>query len=328
MHIGVDIMGSDSSPYTLFESILRIIDSPNPSPFFEVYASNEVIRNVISTYSNSILEKISFCLASNEASSCDESLYELIKNSDTSMSRGLQALKEGNIDAFVTAGETRALMVTSKIHLSMISSIKRPALLATFPSFSRGFAVLDVGANLSYKAEYLVQYAAMGVIHQKIIKGVSSPIVALLNVGSESSKGSIEQRKVFDALKKMSNKGLFTFIGNVEGSDVFKKKIDVLVTDGFTGNVLLKTAEGTADYIFDQVDRLSLIEEDKKCIHDYKKKFQEANDYGAVLIGVQGVVVKCHGNATIDSFYCGILDAIELVEKKFLHSLFSVEEML
>lgn len=321
-------MGGDSSPYILFESVLRVVQSPIPSIFFEVYASDEVIQKLISTYSSLILEKISFFSASNEDSVSLESLYSLIKNSDTSMSKGLKALKEGSADAFVTAGETGALMVSSKFHLSMIPSIKRPALLAIFPSLSTGFAVLDVGANLSYKAEYLIQYAAMGAIHQQIIKGVSSPRVALLNVGTESSKGSIEQRKVFDALKKMSIDGHFTFIGNVEGNDLFKSSIDVLVSDGFTGNVLLKTAEGTADYIFEQVDRLSLPEESRKTIYDCQKKFKDANHYGAVLVGVQGVVVKCHGNATVDSFYCGILEAMELVEKKFLHSLLSVDQML
>lgn len=327
MRIGVDIMGSDSSPFTLFESIFRVVGSHIPPPFFEVYATDDVVQKITCMYSSSLPENISFYSASKETSSYHESLYELIKNSDTSMTRGLQALKEGNIDAFVTAGETGALMVTSKTHLSMISSIKRPALLAIFPSLSTGFAVLDVGANLSNKAEYLVQYAAMGVIHQKVIKGISCPSVALLNVGSESSKGSMEHRKVYDGLKKMSKKGHFTFVGNVEGNDLFKKDLDVLVTDGFTGNILLKTAEGTADYIFEQIDRLSLNEENKKCICDCQKKFKDANHYGAVLVGVQGVVVKCHGNATVDSFHCGILEAIELVEKKFLHSLFSVDQM-
>ncbi len=163
------------------------------------------------------------------------------------MIRGIRNLKERDIDAFVTAGNTGALIAAATIILPMLPEVARPALMALLPTRKGLVTVIDVGGNVSVKAPQLVQFAKMGVAFQRTYRNCPNPTVGLLNIGAESKKGTPEHRQAYDALSEAPN---MTFIGNVEGREVFQGRVDVLATDGFTGNVFLKTSEGVSSFIF------------------------------------------------------------------------------
>ncbi len=183
----------------------------------------------------------------------DDPLIAVRRKKDSSLCQGLQYLKEKKIDAFVSAGNTGALLFAAKTTLKTLKGIDRPALLALLPTKKKEVAVLDVGANLSLKPDHIVQFAQMGIAYQKS-RGIENPIVGLLNIGIEAKKGTPQLQEAYLKLDAMNRDQPF-FAGNIEGKDVFHGNIDVLVTDGFTGNVFLKTAEGIAAFILEQLEQ-------------------------------------------------------------------------
>jgi glycerol-3-phosphate acyltransferase PlsX len=165
---------------------------------------------------------------------------------DSSINVAMELVKRGVASAFVSAGNTGAVMASALMTLGRIPGIERPALGTIAPYTERGILVLDVGANADVKPSYMVQFAQMGSIYAERVMGIRNPRVALLNIGSEDTKGSELAQDVF---KRLSHAGV-NFVGNVEGGDVHRDRADVIVTDGFTGNVAVKVTEGTADFIF------------------------------------------------------------------------------
>ncbi len=245
-------------------------------------------------------------------------LLALRKKRNASMSVGLRLLKEGQIDAFVSAGNTGALVSSAKMILSTLKGILRPCLMTLMPTKKNPVAVLDVGANVQVKATHLVQFALIGAAYQKT-RGIARPSVGLLNIGSEALKGTSELRIAYGELKTMAN-APFRFAGNIEGKAVFDGDVvDVLVTDGFTGNVFLKTAEGIASLILDQIEAQIPKTE--------LKKFQSLHysEYpGALLAGVRGIVIKCHSYSTPKGFMNAVLGAVELSKERFVQKLSNV----
>ena len=225
---------------------------------------------------------------------------------------GMRFLKEGKIDALVSAGNTGALISSAKMILSTLKGVLRPCLIALMPTKKNLVAVLDVGANVQAKAIHLAQYALIGAAYQKT-RGIALPSVGLLNIGSEPLKGTSELRSVYAMLQSHSSKS-FQFMGNIEGTAVFDGEVDVLVTDGFTGNIFLKTAEGIASLL---LDRLPLQTADLKKFHS----LHYAEYPGAIIGGVKGLVIKCHGYSTPKGFVSGVLGAIELAQKNFIATL-------
>lgn len=241
-------------------------------------------------------------------------LLALRKKRNASMSVGLRLLKEGQIDALISAGNTGALVSSAKMILSTLKGILRPCLLTLMPTKKNPVAVLDVGANVQVKAAHLVQFALMGAAYQKT-RGIAKPSVGLLNIGSEALKGTSELRLAYHTLQTLTN-APFRFAGNIEGKEVFNGEVDVLVTDGFTGNVFLKTAEGIASLILDKIQSPTQT-----------KPFQSLHysEYpGALLAGVRGLVIKCHSYSTPRAFTTAILGAIPLAKSSFVQKLSNV----
>lgn len=239
----------------------------------------------------------------------------LRRKKQASLCVGLRLLKEGKLDAFVSAGNTGALVSASKMILGTFPHISRPALLALMPTKKRPVAVLDVGANLQAKAAQLVQFAHLGAAYQKA-RGIAVPRIGLLNIGSEASKGTSEIRLAYKELAKLP-----AFAGNIEGKSVFDGEVDVLVTDGFTGNVFLKTAEGIASLILDRLHAripLSALQDIRAHLEDLQRHLHYAEHPGALLCGVKGAVVKCHGYSTPEAFANGIRGAIEFASFRFI----------
>lgn len=209
--------------------------------------------------------------------------------------------------------------------LPMLPGIERPALLATLPTKKGRIAVIDVGGNIYCKAHHLVQFAQMAGAYKLCIEAIACPVVGLLNIGVESKKGTHELRKAYQLLKKQSiaSKGQpsMQFIGNIEGREIFDGALDILVTDGFTGNVLLKTTEGAASFILNYLlsSTKGLLREEMTGVFDnLQHKFGYEEYPGAIVCGIEGILIKCHGNASTNAIVNSVNEAIHLVKKKFI----------
>jgi glycerol-3-phosphate acyltransferase PlsX len=253
----------------------------------------------------------------------DESpLIALRSKRDSTLARGLRLLKEKSIDAFVTAGNTGAFISAAKINLGVFPKLLRPALLALMPTKKKPLAVLDVGANVDVKVAHLIQFAHLGATYQ-IARGIAKPSVGILNIGSEPLKGTSELRLAYQHLKNLPNPP-FRFAGNIEGKSVFDGDVDVLITDGFTGNIFLKTAEGIANLILDRLQAripASISQEIEPQLSDLKRHLHYAEYPGALLIGVKGICIKCHGYTTPEGFINGVKGAVEFASANFLQTL-------
>jgi glycerol-3-phosphate acyltransferase PlsX len=257
--------------------------------------------------------KFAYRVATEVIDMADPPLLALRRKKNASLCVGIRMLKEGAIDAFVSAGNTGALVSYAKIALSTLPGVLRPALVALIPTKKNPVAVLDVGANLHAKAVHLSQFAWIGAAYQRA-RGIDNPRVGLLNIGSEAVKGTSEHRSAYAALQKQTD---FHFAGNIEGKSAFEGDVDVLVTDGFTGNVFLKTAEGVASFILDQMH----LESRKAQFDDLERRLHYAEYPGALLAGVRGIVIKCHGYANAQGVANGVRQAAELIEGDFLGTL-------
>ncbi len=304
--IGVDIMGSDNSPGILLDAIRNI---PLPSDIELVVIGTPEWQNKAGT--------LTYVSASEVIGMDENPLTALRKKKGASLCVGMRLLKEGKINALVSSGNTGALVASAKMTLSMLPKILRPALLTLMPTKKNPVAVLDVGANVQVKAAHLVQFAMLGSAYQKT-RGIEKPTVGILNIGSEEMKGTSELRMAY---KKLQNHPNINFVGNVEGKTVFEGDVDVIVTDGFTGNVFLKTAEGIASLIIDRIHAHipeDVVKKFQPQLDDLQRHLHYAEYPGALLAGVKGIVIKCHGYSTPRGFANGVLGAIGLASENWV----------
>lgn len=310
-------MGSDRSPVILFQAIEQAV-AEFPHVNFVVLATQGA-RDAILLQSK-ISPQIAFQIVTEMIEMHDEPLSAFRRKKKSSLVLGLKLLKKRFLDGFVSAGNTGALIAGATLSLPRLPGIKRPALLALLPTQKGTVAVIDVGGNLSCKAQHLVQFAQLGIAYQSCL-GIEQPKVGLLNIGVESKKGTSEVRQAYELLQQVSQTEKMKFIGNIEGREVFQGAVDVLVTDGFTGNILLKTSEGVSSFILRQLDR-SLKENVPTQSDAILKSLHQQFDYeeynGAVICGVENVVVKCHGQSSPKGLFRGIKAAIDLVQKGFI----------
>jgi glycerol-3-phosphate acyltransferase PlsX len=243
------------------------------------------------------------------------------RRSDTSLGVLTQLHKERRVDAIFSAGNTGAVVATALLGLGRIEGVSRPALAATFPNERQGTVVLDVGANAEVKPQYLVQFAHMGSCYARYLMGRENPTVGLLSIGEEDSKGN---QLVQETLPLLRGARHLNFVGNVEGRDLFKGTCDVMVTDGFTGNVLLKTAEGAAGFISRTMkaemkrDPLSLVGAllMQPALRRLRKRL-DWEEYGGVpLMGVNGVCFIGHGASGPKAFHSAIRALVTYVEQR------------
>lgn len=300
--VGVDIMGSDHAPQILLEALHSFL----PSARLLIVGTAEYQKAA---------HPFSFHEAEEAIGMEEAPLTALRRKKKASLPVGMRLLKEGKIDAFVSAGNTGALVSSAKMILSTLKGISRPALLTLMPTKKNPVAVLDVGANIQAKATHLIQYAHLGAAYQKA-RGIEHPSVGLLNIGSEALKGTSELRLAYQELKNESHPS-FRFAGNIEGKSVFDGDVDVLITDGFTGNIFLKTAEGIASLILDRLHAHFPIEKLDR-FNDFQKHLHYADYPGALLAGVNGIVIKCHGYSSPKAFVNGVKGAIDLANENFI----------
>ncbi len=238
----------------------------------------------------------------------------LRKKKDSSMRVAIDLVKSGRAEACVSAGNTGALMATAKFVLKMLPGIDRPAIIAELPAIGGSLHMLDLGANTQSNAEQLFQYAVMGSIVASDILGIASPRVALLNIGAEDTKGHDTIREAAQALQAST----LNYVGFIEGSDLFAGKTDVVVTDGFTGNVALKTMEGTVGLCRHYMRRAFTRGWRERLqarlagqvLRSLAREMDSRNYNGATLVGLNGIVIKSHGGADAYAFQHAIDTAV------------------
>lgn len=318
--IGIDLLGSDTAPEQLLEAVLDFLKEIEGEAELTLFGTEDLFAKY------SFPEGIVLCPVKEIITMEDDPLVAVRRKKDSSICVGVQKLRHFEIDAFVTAGNTGAVMASASIGLPMLPGIEYPALLALIPTKTHPVAVLDVGANVNVKAEHLFQFALMGMAFQKA-RDIAKPTVGLLNIGIEKQKGTPELRKAYEFLQTLNRDCPIDspiFVGNIEGRDVFHGEIDVLVTDGFTGNVFLKTSEGIAAFILEQLENLGSIESVpylKEMLGKLKPRLHYAEYPGAILCGVDGIVIKCHGSSSPKALVNSIKGGVRLVKHFFLEKI-------
>jgi glycerol-3-phosphate acyltransferase PlsX len=319
IRIALDVMGGDFAPAEVIQGGLQALTEKEDLQMLLV-GQEEVLADYLS--------KVSFprerveTIHAPDVITCDEApVLAVRRKKNSSMIKALHLVKEGKADAVVSAGNTGALMAGSLLVVGRMEGIERPAFPIVIPTFNGGHCtLLDVGANMDAKAENLVQYAIMGRIYAREIMGSTLPRVALLNVGVEENKGNEQTRQAFEQLKGF----LEGFAGNVEARDVFFGAADVVVCDGFVGNILLKTVEGFSAGVFGYLrEALSSNLRSKlgaALILPQMRKLKDRLDYaeygGAPLLGVNGVCVKSHGSSKARAIRSSIINqAYRLAEQ-------------
>ena len=312
MRIAVDAFGGDNAPCEIVKGAVMAVNK------FDV----DVILTGDETTIRSILEneeypkeKITVKHASEVVQNDDSATLSVRRKKDSSMVVALNLVKEGEADAVVSAGNTGAYLTAAFMVLGRIEGIKRPALGACMPNKNGMTVIVDSGANSDCKPEYLVQFAHMGSIYSENVFGVKSPKVGLLNIGVEEKKGNSLAKETYALLK--AEKGI-NFTGNIEAREVPSGKADVLVCDGFSGNVVIKLIEGVAITLFDMLKDVfykSIVTKISAAILKpglkEVKKSMDASEYGgAPLLGVNGPVIKAHGNSDAKSIHNAIKSAM------------------
>jgi glycerol-3-phosphate acyltransferase PlsX len=316
-------MGSDRSPAVLFKAIEQAAKE-FPKVDLVVFVTQAALDEILlhsSAHFPVRRAHLEFQIVLDVIEMQDEPLTAIRQKKNSSLALGIKLLRKRYLDGFVSAGNTGALIAGATLSLPLLPGIKRPALLATLPTEKGDVAIIDVGGNLSCKAYHLVQFAQLAVAYQRCCQGIEQPRVGLLNIGVESKKGTSELRQAYQLLQECARRKELLFVGNIEGREVFQGGIDVLVTDGFTGNILLKTSEGVSSFILQQLQEVlqEILPEQRKAILRYLHYQFDYEEYnGAIICGVDCVAVKCHGQSSAKGLFQGIQGAIQLVQNGFI----------
>jgi|LakMenEpi03Aug12_release.lakeMendotaPanAssembly.Ray.scaffolds.fasta_scaffold03504_7 glycerol-3-phosphate acyltransferase PlsX len=319
-------MGSDTPPPRLYEAVGRAAEHLEASDTLVVFATEAAVLEITRQQSPHPISHpkahIQFHLVKEVVTMGDEPLSVVKQKTNSSLAIGIRLLKRQLLDAFVSTGNTGALIAAATLSMPRLPGIKRPALIAMLPSEKGPVAVIDVGGNVSCKAKHLIQFALMGAAYQRCSKGIEHPTVGLLNIGVESRKGTEEIQKAYHWLTEQRENLNMTFQGNIEGREVLQGVVDVVVTDGFTGNVLLKSIEGTSSFILENITKKhGHMEGMRSALQDLHKRFHYAEYPGAIVCGVDGVVVKCHGDSCPTALFNGIRGAVKLVRHQLVQKI-------
>ena len=314
--IAVDAMGGENSPKKIIDGI-KLHSNKSKNVFYKIFGNKEIIQNELSRVS---LKKEIFEIihSDKKIEDTDTALSAAKRGKDTSMWMSINSVKNGESDIVVSAGHTGALFVISKLNLDMIQNIDKPALSALWPNKLGMSVVLDLGANIECNEKNLVDFTIMGsALHKSLFPDESSK-VALLNIASEELKGNNIIKSTYQLLNQKKN-SLFEFCGYIEGNHIMDGNVNVVVTDGFTGNVALKTAEGTANFITSELkkalnnDLLGKVSSllNIKNLNKFKKKLDPRLYNGAILLGLNSPVIKSHGSTD----YVGFASSLSVCEK-------------
>ena len=299
--IAVDAMGGDNSPNKVIEGIsLHLNSSQNVN--FKIFGNQDLIFPLVKKYKLPD-SRIKIIHTDKIVEGEDTALSAAKKGKSTSLWLAIESLKNDDAHAIVSAGNTGALFLISKLNLKMIDNIDKPALAALWPSKKGMNVVLDLGANIDCSKKNLIDFSIMGSALHKVLFENEKPVVALLNIGSEELKGNAMIKDTYQLLneKKFS---LFDFKGYIEGNNIMEGDVNVIVADGFTGNIALKTAEGTSNFIISELKKAltsTLIGKISSIINfsnlkNFRNKLDPRSYNGAILLGLDKPVIKSHGS--------------------------------
>ncbi len=319
--VAIDVMGGDHGPHVTVPAAIKCL-ARSPDLDVILVGPQDVIAAELKAHHAKASPRLIVRHASEVVAMDEAPAFSLRNKKDSSMRVAINLVKSGEADACVSAGNTGALMATARFVLKTLPGIDRPAIAAVMPTVKGHALVLDMGANVDCTAEHLLQFGIMGAMLVSAVDHISSPSVGLLNIGEEDIKGNGMVKQAAELLRDSH----LNFYGNVEGDDIFKGTTDVVVCDGFVGNVALKTSEGVARMI-----ATTLRDEFKRnlltqlaglialpVLKAFKRRLDPRRFNGATLLGLRGVVVKSHGSADRFSYEHAIDTAVEEVRNNVL----------
>ncbi|GGB56868.1 phosphate acyltransferase PlsX [Fictibacillus barbaricus] len=314
MNIAIDAMGGDNAPQEIVKGALLAVEQ-YPELAITLVGDEEKIKQHLPAD-----HKFSIIHTDEVIETSEEPVRAVRRKKNSSMVLAANEVKSGKADAYISAGNTGALMASGLFYVGRIKGIERPALAPTLPTLDgKGFLFLDVGANMDAKPEHLLQYALMGSIYCQQVRGIEKPRVGLLNVGTESEKGNTLTKAAFPLLEDAD----INFVGNVESRDLLMGAADVVVCDGFAGNLVLKSIEGTAISMFSMIkEQLTSSFTSKLAAGVLKPKLRGIKDKldyteygGAGLFGLAAPVIKAHGSSNANAVLNAIRQTVNMVEK-------------
>lgn len=317
LKIAIDVMGGDHAPEAPIKGVLQALEELPDIQFLLVGNEHEITKHIQAN------ERISIIHTEEIIEPDDEPVRAVRTKKNASMVLAINEVKDGRADACISAGNTGALMATGLLRIGRLKGIDRPALAPTLPTMDgKGFLLLDAGANVDPKPVHLLHYAIMGSIYAQDVRKIDAPKVGLLNVGTEEGKGNELTKAAYELLKTAP----IHFIGNIEARDLLDGVADVAITDGFSGNLVLKTLEGTG------IGLLSLLKQEltssftaklatfflKDSLLGLKKKMDYSEYGGAALFGLKAPIVKAHGSSNEIAFMHAIRQTKEMIEKNVI----------
>jgi glycerol-3-phosphate acyltransferase PlsX len=336
--IAVDAMGGDHAPAVVIEGVVDYLRENNRDENYKIVlvGKEKEIHKELKKYRNVRLDRLEIVDALEEISMKEHFLSYWRKREQTSIKKAIDLVKNGKAMAMVSAGNTGAVMALAKNILGSMKNIDRPALAIMLPTLKGSSLLVDVGANTDSKPHNLVEFALMGKIYLENIAGIKNPRIGLMNIGEEEVKGNELTKTTHNLLKQLD----INFIGNVEGRDVYIGEADLIVTDGFTGNVTLKVSEGVVEVMLSMLKReiMSNIFSKigffflKHSLKRIKKKLDYSEYGGALLLGVNGIVIIGHGGSNAKAIKNAISLSYRFVTEKVLdkisHEISRMQESL
>lgn len=319
MRIIIDAMGGDNAPLEIIKGTMLAVDEYGIDV---VLVGDEEKINACVKENGITLKNTEIVDAKDAITMHDDPKSVLKAKAESSMAIGFKLLNEGKGDAFVSAGNTGAITVGATLITKRIKGVKRPAIASIMPSAEKPILLMDCGANAECRAEFLYQFGLMGSLYMKHIMGYENPRVALANNGEEDTKGTPMVKEAYELMKSAS----YNFVGNIEGRQIPFGDADVIVADGFTGNLILKTYEGVAKVLMNGIKQAFMKSTLSKIaylgvksgIDDMKKQFDYKEYGGAVLLGVKKPVIKAHGSADARTFKNAIKQAVWFLDNNLI----------
>ncbi|WKY48825.1 phosphate acyltransferase PlsX [Eubacteriaceae bacterium ES3] len=322
MNIFLDAMGGDHAPGEIIKGSIDAIKEYNVS--LTLVGNQEIIRNELQKYDYPT-DKIEIIHAETVIENTEEPAMAIRKKTDSSLVVALEEMKKRDQSVLISAGSTGALLSGGLLKLGRIKGIKRPALASMLPKENGVSLLIDTGANADCKPEYLLQFAQLGTIYFENVLGKKNPSVGLVNIGTEAKKGNTLVKSAYELLDASE----LNFIGNIEARDILESQADILVCDGFTGNIVLKLTEGIASFLLDGVKKAVMSNTSGKIgglliknnLKTFKKQFDYTEYGGAPFLGVKGGIIKAHGSSNAYAIKNAIKQSISFLENDILHKI-------
>lgn len=328
MKIIVDAMGGDFAPLAPVKGALMAQEKYGVDIVL-TGKTEEILKTLQQCGCKELPKGMEIANATEVVEICDDPATAFKHKKDSSLTVGLNMLHAGDADGFVSAGSTGALLAGATLLVKRIRGLRRAALAPTIPTAKGKAVLIDCGANAECTVEYLLQFAYLGSYYAQKVLGVENPRIGLLNIGAEETKGTELQKQTYALLKEAHEAGRLNFVGNVEARDVFSGNVDVLVCDGFSGNVLLKCIEGTAMMLMKRLKGIFYKNTAnklaaavlKKDVYALKSLFDPSEVGGTALLGISKPVIKAHGSSDARAIRSAVRQAITFIDSDVIGSI-------